>query len=116
MSKRIDLVDLDYQYKIWKNLLLHFSRELEIVYGRLGELKSQMRSIRISDEALEDHKENIRRCNNKIVLQEEEMSVYIDDFPIGVKHEIYLFHQSIDNQMQDIKRTQQAFLDKLDKN
>lgn len=116
MDTRIDLVDLDYQYKIWKNLLLHFSNELEIVCGRLGELKSQSQSIPITTEQLENHKEEIHRCNNKILLQEEEMSAYIDDFPISRKHEIYIFHLSIDKQMQGIKNTQQSFLEILNTN
>ena len=111
MEVRIDLIDLDFEYKLWKNRLKYDLNELEIIKGRLSKL--HLDAIPIKEDEMIKQKERIEKCNRKILIQEEEMSTYIDDFPITKRHEIFEFHTSIKSQLNEIKENQYFFLDQL---
>ena len=113
MEIRIELVDLDYEYKIWKNLLSHYKNELTIIEGRLAELDGNPPLI--SSKQLDQHKEFIERGITKMKIQEEEMTAYINDFPISKQHEIAQFHLSIERDVNEIKKQQSTFLTILSK-
>lgn len=112
MDDRIDLVDLDFEYKIWKNTLSHFLNEHEIIEGRLRELADG--HVIISKEQQKKYTDQIHVCLKRIVLQEEQMAAYSRDFPISKKHEIFEFHLVIKKQIRKIKETQLEFLKLLD--
>lgn len=113
MEVKIELVDLDYEYKIWKNLLSHYKSELTIIEGRLAELDGS--PTLLSSKQLDQHKELIERGITKMKIQEEEMTAYIDDFPISKQHEIAQFHLSIERDVHEIKKQQSTFSTSLSK-
>ena len=104
----IDLMDIEFEYKIWKKRLELFICEVDILTKRNQILsperkKKALNSIELL--ALEEHKDNLEKLKSRIKIKEQELKFYNKDFPITEKHEYFIDHLELrtkNNQVQDI--------------
>ncbi|TLX70832.1 hypothetical protein E9993_21590 [Labilibacter sediminis] len=91
----IQLMDLEFEYKIWKKRLDLFLKEVDILIDRNLHLSPEwkhnsLNSIELL--ALEEHKETLSKLRNRIEVKEQELKYYNKDFPITEQHDYYLDH------------------------
>ena len=91
----IQLMDLEFEYKIWKKRLDLFLKEVDVLISRNLHLSPEwkhnsLNSIELL--ALEEHKDNLNKLRNRIEVKEQELRYYNKDFPITEQHDYYLDH------------------------
>ncbi len=109
----IHLVDLEFEYKIWKKRLNAFLAEVDILLDRNIHLtpekkRNALNSIELI--ALEEHKDSLEKLKNKIEIKEQELTFYNKDFPITEEHEYFLEHLEM-RKLND--RTLQIHIDRV---
>lgn len=108
------LMDLDFEYKLWKNRLGCFLKEIEIVKARNAEMTihhpgKEMNTVEMM--VLEEHESQLLQVLNRIKVQEQEIQYYNKDFPITHAHEYMSLHLEIRDKMEQMCA---LHLDKLD--
>lgn len=101
----IQILDLDFEYKLWKNKLLFFSNEIELLLDRLEVLKREKPSFYINDsehEIVLSQQDVVQNLKNKIKTMEQEMAFYAEDYPVNQRHSHYLMHESIRNEIEKV--------------
>ncbi|SMO80241.1 hypothetical protein SAMN06265379_10823 [Saccharicrinis carchari] len=91
----IQLIDLEFEYKIWKKRLDLFSSEVELIVSRnthLPEDKKHKSLNAVELLALEVHKEALEKLKGRIKTKEQELKFYNKDFPITEVHDFFLEH------------------------
>ncbi len=94
----INLVDLDFEYKIWKLRLELFKKEMSIIKDRNEEVKEEENIDELPAEELEQiekHFEELGLILNRIKVQEQELQFYNKDFPVTQEHQFYTEHEVI---------------------
>jgi hypothetical protein len=104
----INLIDLDFEYKLWKERLALFIREVETLRHRNEELKHEpnhpmLNSVELM--VLDDHQDLLEKLHKRIVTQEQELQFYNKDFPITSNHQYYKEHVSLQRRMQEMTQT-----------
>ena len=97
------LVDLEFEYKLWKKRLELFIRELRFFCDRNDELRllngrKELESKKI--DALMAHRKMLETLLNRIKVQEQELQYYNKDFPITEMHQYFVDHIELRDQMQ----------------
>jgi hypothetical protein len=103
----INLIDLDFEYKVWKNRLKLFIKEIEILKDRNEEVKgeefiTELNTVELM--VLDEHSEQLKKLENRIKVQENELQFYNKDFPITQAHQYYKDHEVLRNKMEDISK------------
>ncbi|TCO07262.1 hypothetical protein [Natronoflexus pectinivorans] len=98
----IKLIDLDFEYKIWKNRLSSYIKEVEIIKNRNKEVADccpgkELNTVEIM--VLEQHETDLTQLLNRIKVQEQSMQFYNKDFPITADHEHVTEHNKIREKM-----------------
>ncbi len=91
----IELVDLEFEYKLWKGRLNVYINELELLLKRnnlLREHKQENMLNSIELTTLEEHKNELQSLLKQIEIKEQELTFYNKDFPITKDHEYYKDH------------------------
>lgn len=91
----IQLIDLEFEYKIWKKRLDLFSSEVDLIMNRNTNLPAdeKYKSLNAVELlALEEHKEALLKLKSSISTKEEELKFYNKDFPITETHDYFLEH------------------------
>lgn len=104
-SGKIQLLDLDFEYKLWKNKILFYQAELEILNARIIVLTKEFEDFALEKEdekLLKVQKDSLIIVEKKISTLENEMSLYAQDYPINVTHTHYLNHEGIRVEMKKI--------------
>ena len=104
-SGYINLVDLDFEYKIWKNRLELFRKEITIILERNEEVKDEDTLDDLPGEELkkiEEHNNELTYLLNRIKVQEQELHFYNKDFPITPEHQFYAEHEQIKEKVEGI--------------
>lgn len=104
-SGNIQILDLDFEYKLWKNKLIFFSNEIELLLDRLEVLKREKPSFYIDDsehETILSQQTAIQHLRNQIKTMEQEMAFYAEDYPINQSHSHYLTHEAIRNEIEKV--------------
>lgn len=86
----IFLTDLEFEYRLWKNRLSYYLKELALLKARNEELlqRDEARAMNTVElMVLEDHESELQQLEKRIKVQEEEMQYYNKDFPITPTHE-----------------------------
>jgi len=99
MKEQVSIPEIDFEYKLWKNTLDYFERELNLYRNRILALKTENKLA--ADNFLDDIKElTLKICalKKEIVFHEEEIGCFKKDYPISRTHEHYQVHE-------DLKRT-----------
>lgn len=104
---KINLVDLDFEYKMWKNRILLFIKEIHLLKERNEEVKTEkfieeLNTVELM--VLDEHVEQLQKLSNRIKVQENEMQFYNKDFPITTEHKYYLEHTELRKQMDGISK------------
>lgn len=94
----VNLMDLDYEYKLWKNRLDCYIREIRLIKDRNRDVADnkpgkELNSVEMM--VLEEHESQLNQLLNRIKVQEQEMQFYNKDFPITHVHEYVTEHQKI---------------------
>lgn len=107
------LVDLVFEFKIWKRRLEHYV----FVFQLLSERNEELRVLKERRELLPDQLDllmAVRRKNelllNRIKVQEQELRFYNKDFPITQSHQYYGEHLQLREQMRCLKREYEAMM------
>ena len=91
----IELMDLEFEYKLWKKRLEVFLNEVEILINRNLHLTNSekyqaLNSVELL--ALQEHKEILTALKNRIEVKEQELKFYNKDFPITEEHDFFKEH------------------------
>jgi len=98
----INLRDLEFENKVWKNTLDYLVNESDIYLHHLDtfhfELKESISEPLIleSIKELYEFKSAAISLKKKVMIQEEEIPLYIKDFPIDSHHVLFIEHQAIE--------------------
>ncbi len=91
----IQLVDLEFEYKIWKKRLDLFSSEVDLIMNRNTNLPAdeKYKSLNAVELlAIEEHKEALIKLKSRIEIREQELKFYNKDFPITETHDYFMEH------------------------
>lgn len=104
---KINLVDLDFEYKMWKNRLTLFVQEIDILKNRNEEVKTEeyideLNMVELM--VLDEHIDQLKKLVNRIKVQENEMQYYNKDFPITNDHKYFKDHELLRKQMNSISK------------
>ena len=103
----INLVDLDFEYKMWKNRLTLFVKEIDIILNRNEEVKSEAHIEELNTVelmVLDEHVDQLKKLINRIKIQENELQFYNKDFPITKEHKYFHDHQMLRDHMDKISK------------
>ena len=109
----IEILDLDFEYKLWKNKLQFYQIELELMISRVEVLKKEHSVFKFEIKHFKNivkQKENIELVRNKIITMEFEMAHYAVDYPISDKHSHYIEHEKIRLEIEKINSNQRDIL------
>ncbi|MBN2165944.1 MAG: hypothetical protein JW717_06690 [Marinilabiliaceae bacterium] len=98
----INLLDLDFEYKIWKNRLALFIKEVEILRLRNTEIETTNQNGKLNTVelmVLDEHQDQLMKLLNRIKTQEQEIQFYNKDFPITKDHTYYIEHNKLRSKM-----------------
>lgn len=101
----IHLIDLDFEYKIWKNRLEGFLKDLKIIHKRNHALESgesglELNAIELM--VLNEHEAQLKKMLGRITVQEQELQYYNKDFPITANHQYITEHLELRGRMKDL--------------
>ncbi len=112
-SGNIHILDLDFEYKYWKNKLMFFLTELDIFISRVQVLKLEKNNFNLSQESsklIQMQTESIKQMLNQIDVLEEEMALYAEDYPISKSHEHYRTHSRFRHEMDKVFERQESLV------
>ncbi|MGQ1888855.1 hypothetical protein ACT29H_00265 [Thermophagus sp. OGC60D27] len=103
----INLMDLSFEYKMWKNHIEWFLRDFKIILERNNEIvrsrgETELNVVEVM--IVEDYEKQLKRLLKKIKTQEQEMQYYNKDFPVGLEHQYVIEHLGLRCQMEKISR------------
>jgi hypothetical protein len=101
----IYLVDLDFEYKMWKNHLEWFLRDLKIVKDRNEEIvrmhgPHELNSV--EKLVLDEYEQRLNKMLGRIKNREQEMQYYNKDFPVTLNHPYAKEHFELRQKMKQI--------------
>jgi hypothetical protein len=104
----INLMDLDFEYKLWKERLALFIREVETLRQRNVELRDEpnhdmLNSVELM--VLDDHQDLMEKLLKRIITQEQELQFYNKDFPITSDHQYFKEHVSLQRRVCEMTQT-----------
>lgn len=103
----IQILDLDFEYKLWKNRLMFFESELELLLDRSIVLVHEHREWQMEDtikKKLQDHLSAVQIIQSRIITQEQEMALYAEDYPIDSQHSHYSVHEGIREEIERVSQ------------
>jgi hypothetical protein len=107
----IHLVDLDFEYKIWKNRLEGFLKDLKIIRKRNQSIESgqgapELNAVELM--ILDEHEAQLQKMMGRLVVQEQELQFYNKDFPITPLHQYITEHMELRDRMERLTQSFQA--------
>ena len=109
----IEILDLDFEYKLWKNMLEFYLKEIELMKRRVEVLEKEQVGFSFQNknhDLIEKQLFEIELTKNKIKTMEYEMGYYAVDYPISSKHSHYIEHEKIRFEIKKINKSQQNIL------
>lgn len=102
---KIHLIDLDFEYKMWKNHLEWFLRDLKIIRERNNEIaggqgKKELNAV--EEMILDEWEDQIKKMMGRIKTQEQELQYYNKDFPITPDHQYFEEHLGLRERMEKL--------------
>jgi hypothetical protein len=96
----ISIPDIDFDYKLWKNLIDFQRKQIRTYLIRINELKyveknDSNQSLLDIELSLNNLKADLLELNKMIKLQEEQISAHASDYPINRSHEHFEAHEMI---------------------
>ena len=90
MKDQISIPEIDFEYKLWKNRLDFYEKELTIYRNRILAVKTE-NSLLVNDYLDEIKALILKICalKKEIVFHEEEIGCFKRDYPINREHDHY---------------------------
>ncbi|WP_016779130.1 hypothetical protein [Anaerophaga thermohalophila] len=101
----IYLMDLDFEYKMWKNHIDWFLRDLSIIRSRNEEIangKGKKELNAVEEMVIDDYEDQLKRMLKRIKTQEQEMQYYNKDFPVTPRHQYVIEHLELRRRMEQV--------------
>ncbi len=117
MKDQVSIPEIDFEYKLWKNALDYFEKDLNIYRNRILSLKTE--NILISDKFLDDIKQlTLKICalKKEIIFHEEEIGCFKKDYPISRSHEHYQVHEDLKETLEKLTEEYDSLLRDIDDN
>lgn len=115
---KIHLVDVDFEYKIWKNHIEWFLRGFKIIRERNKELDQEegQRALNTVEEMIiEEYEQQLKKMLGRIKTQEQELQYYNKDFPVTPEHQYIKEHLDLRLHMEKISHEVIAKISDLSK-
>ncbi|MGQ1787572.1 MULTISPECIES: hypothetical protein [unclassified Saccharicrinis] len=96
----IQLMDLEFEYKLWKKRLDLFISEVQLTIDRNIHLPSDRQDQALNSVellALEEHMDILSKLKSRIKVKEQELKFYNKDFPITEEHDFFVEHLELRN-------------------
>lgn len=103
----IQILDLDFEYKLWKNRLMFFETEMELLLDRSTVLMHEHKTWKMDDsihKRLQEHLRAVEILQSRILTQEQEMALYAEDYPIDIQHSHYSVHEGIREEIERVSQ------------
>ena len=105
-EENIYLIDLDFEYKIWKNHIEWFLRNLKIIRDRNSEVNGEIRKEgylnSVEEMILDEWEDHLKKMLGRIKTREEELQYYHKDFPVAPGHKYIEDHFDLRNKMEEL--------------
>ena len=102
----IHLIDLDFEYKIWKNHIEWFLRDLKTIRDRNSEVSGESgkkgRLNTVEEMILDEWEDQLKKMMGLIKNREEELQYYNKDFPVASGHQYFKEHLEIRMKMEKL--------------
>jgi len=112
----IEILDLDFEYKLWKNKTTCMLTEVDLFIDRIHILKREHLNLKIDNFILEllnlQHKA-LKQINNTIRTHEQEIAFYAEDYPILTGHSHYVIHENIRVEMEKVMNRHQNIISEI---
>jgi hypothetical protein len=102
---KIYLIDLDFEYKIWKSHIDWFLRDLKIIRHRNLDVAGGQghRNLNAVEEMIvEDYEQQLKMMRGRIKTQEQALQYYNKDFPVTPNHQYVLDHLELRTRMEKL--------------
>lgn len=113
---KIEILDLDFEYKLWKNKLCCYNKEIELMKHRIESLKQEHPGFNINKKnitILETQLKAVEQVKNRIKTMEQEMAYYAVDYPILTRHSHYVEHEKIRLEMENVYKNHNLIFDQI---
>ncbi|PWD98492.1 hypothetical protein [Marinilabilia rubra] len=110
---KIHLVDLDFEYKMWKNHIEWFLRDLKIVRDRNEEISQGLghgELNTVEEMIIDEYEQQLKKMQGRIKTQEQELQYYNKDFPVTPDHQYVKEHMDLRGKME---RMSNEVIDKI---
>jgi uncharacterized membrane protein YgaE (UPF0421/DUF939 family) len=101
----IHLIDLDFEYKMWKNHIERFLRDIKIIRDRNKEIANghgQYELNAVEEMIIEEHEQQLKKMLGRIKTQEQELQYYNKDFPVTQNHQYVTEHMELRSRMEKL--------------
>jgi hypothetical protein len=105
---KIHLIDLDFEYKMWKNHIDWFLRDFKIIRERNQEIaggKGKKELNAVEEMILDEWEDQLRKMMGRIKTQEQELQYYNKDFPITPDHQYFQEHFDLRQRMEQLSNS-----------
>ncbi|MEN7548207.1 hypothetical protein AAG747_09820 [Rapidithrix thailandica] len=113
-------VDIDFEYKLWKNRLSYYQNELLILQHRLKELLDEhpelLETTQRFNKLIDTFISREIHLQNLIKVQEESIDYYLKDYPISPLHEHFREHEKIKENIEQLDAEYAIFFDEFIEN
>jgi len=95
---KIHLVDLDFEYKMWKNHIEWFLRDLKIIRDRNEEIAGGLghgELNTVEEMIIDEYEQQLKKMQGRIKTQEQELQYYNKDFPVTSDHQYVKEHMEL---------------------
>ncbi|WP_462317945.1 hypothetical protein [Marinilabilia sp.] len=100
---KIHLVDLDFEYKMWKNHVDWFLRDLRIIRDRNKEIAGGLGHTELNtveEMIIDEYEQQLKKMQGRIKTQEQELQYYNKDFPVTPDHQYVKEHIELRSKME----------------
>lgn len=101
----IEIIDLEFEYHIWKGRLQLYTKEVEHLIKRNESINTENNKHKLNHIeilALQEHKQIIENTIGKIKVKEQEIEYYVKDFPLTQSHLYFGEHLALRKQFEKL--------------
>lgn len=109
----IEILDLDFEYKLWKNDLQYYLEQIKVIEDRFVVLTREQIDWKPDVKhqlVIDNQKQTIQKLQKVILNHEKEIAFYASDYPITAGHSHYTIHEDIRNELEKISFRQKEIM------
>ncbi len=112
----IQILDIDFEYKLWKNKLVYYKTEIELMIDRSRVVTREHNEWKLNRKyavLLTTQLHAVSGLLNQIRTQEQEVALFAKDYPITKKHTHYHVHENMRNEIHKIDNRHTEIIDTI---